>query len=277
MTASVALRRIEPEALPQPVDDRLDRLVESVRNNRFLPCPPADSIYVGDGDFRAIGAEFLGHLVGLGGLRRDDRVLDIGCGIGRMAVPLTQYLDPEKGSYDGVDPVLEGVMWCAQTITAAYPRFHFQRLDIDHPIYNPGGSLPGREVSLGFASASFDFAMMISVATHLPAEEVEVYCREISRVLAPGGRLFLTAFLVSPQRLGVPSNRLPFKRWGSGPAWCIDQAAPLGATGFDQGFIESVVDEAGLVIERVSLGNWNGQPAGHYQDIVIATKPGKRA
>ena len=66
-----------------------------------------------------------------------------------MAVPLTQYLDPERGSYDGVDPVMEGILWCAQTITPAYPRFRFQRLDIAHPLYNPAGSLPGIEVRFG--------------------------------------------------------------------------------------------------------------------------------
>ena len=60
--------------------------------NRFLPAPPAELTFCGDGDYRAIGAEFLGHFVRLADLRPHERVLDIGCGIGRMAVPLTQFL-----------------------------------------------------------------------------------------------------------------------------------------------------------------------------------------
>ena len=109
MTATLALRQNAPE--PAPVSElaqrELDFLMRQIQSNRFLPHPPPDSIFVGDGDYRAIGAEFLGHFVRLGRLQPHERVFDIGCGIGRMAVPLTQYLDPERGSYDGVDPVMD--------------------------------------------------------------------------------------------------------------------------------------------------------------------------
>ena len=91
--------------------------MEAVLRNRFLPCPDPDSIFVGDGNFQAVGAEFLGHFIRKGGLRPDSRVLDIGCGIGRMAVPLTQYLDTATGSYRGIDPVAGGINWCRQTIS----------------------------------------------------------------------------------------------------------------------------------------------------------------
>ncbi|WP_275042738.1 SAM-dependent methyltransferase [Azospirillum baldaniorum] len=112
--------------------------------------PPPDRVFIGDGDFRAIGAEFLRHFVRVGGLKPKHRVLEIGCGIGRMAVPLTQYLD---SSYDGVDIVEDGIRWCAETITPAYPEFRFRTLDVANALYNPGGAedaaqtrlpLPGR-------------------------------------------------------------------------------------------------------------------------------------
>jgi hypothetical protein len=67
----------------------LDWLMASIRTNRFIPAPPPENVFVGDGDFRTIGAEFLGHLVRIAGLKPDDRVLDIGSGIGRLAGPLT--------------------------------------------------------------------------------------------------------------------------------------------------------------------------------------------
>ncbi|OYZ67215.1 MAG: hypothetical protein B7Y12_22035, partial [Rhizobiales bacterium 24-66-13] len=184
------------ETLTAALPAETEWLLEHVAHNRFLPQPPAGSIYVGDGDFLAIGAEFLRHFVTLGGLRRSHRVLDVGCGIGRMAVPLTQFLHPERGSYEGFDPVLEGVMWCTTTITPAYPRFRFQRLDVAHALYNPQGVVSGAELVLPFANRSFDFALMVSVATHLPPDELAIYLREIARVLAPGGKLFLTAFIV---------------------------------------------------------------------------------
>ena len=74
--------------------------------NRFLPAPPAALMSCGDGDFRAIGAEFLGHFVRYAGLQPNERVLDLGCGVGRIAVPLTQYIG-DAGTYVGVDVWLQ--------------------------------------------------------------------------------------------------------------------------------------------------------------------------
>lgn len=274
MTATLALRPTmpEPAATVAPATPELAWLMAHVQTNRFLPHPPPDSIFVGDGDYRAIGAEFLGHFVRIGRLQPHERVFDIGCGIGRMAVPLTQYLDPERGSYDGVDPVMDGILWCAQTITPAYPRFRFQRLDIAHPLYNPQGSLPGNEVRFGFANQSFDFITMISVATHLPPDELVVYLDEAARLLAPGGRLFLTAFALDGQVTG--QERLKFRRWGEGPGWYAIEEAPLAAAGIDAGFLLEHATQAGLAVERLDPGHWRGRNAAHYQDLLVAVKPG---
>ncbi len=253
-------------------------LLEHIAQNRFLPQPPTDSIFVGDGDFQAIGAEFLRHFVTLGGLRRSHRVLDVGSGIGRMAVPLTQYLHPERGSYEGFDPVLDGVMWCTTTITAAYPRFRFQKLDVAHALYNPGGVVSGAEMSLPYADASFDFVVMVSVATHLPADELATYLREISRVLAPSGKLFLTAFVLD-ERARTPDGRdarLGFARDGEGPCWFANPQAPLAAVGFDDGFIDELLHTSGFDIGLKSLGHWRGVSAEHYQDVFVAMKRGGR-
>jgi hypothetical protein len=72
------------------------------------PVPEEAECFVGDGDYRAIGAEFLGHFVRLGSLLPDDRVFEIGCGMGRMAMPIRRYLS-EKGRYHGMDVVKLGI------------------------------------------------------------------------------------------------------------------------------------------------------------------------
>lgn len=260
-------------------EEQVGWLSDAIRKNRFLPAPPVENVFVGDGDYRAIGAEFLSHFVRIGGLRPTDRVLDAGCGIGRMAVPLTQYLDDETAFYEGFDPVSDGIAWCAQAITPFYPNFRFHHLDIAHALYNPGGHLPGEEVILPFRDESFDFALMISVATHLPPGELTAYAREIARVLAPGGRLFLTAFIMDEtgQANIGRDPRLGFQRAGDGPAWHADPKAPLGAVGFDEGFIETTLASVGLAHVTTSLGHWRGRAADHYQDIIVAEKPGRRS
>lgn len=254
-------------------DCRLIKLMEEIALNRSLPAPPPENIFVGDGDYRAIGVEYLGHFVRLGGLKPFESVLDIGCGIGRMAVPLTQYLDSETAFYEGVDPVNAGVEWCVQNITSTYPHFRFCRVDVAHELYNPGGAIAGHEIVLPFANEKFDFVTMVSVATHLPENEIFAYAREIMRLLTPGGRLFLTAFLVAPGDSDRSTARPRFTPGSQPGTWYGDPLAPLGAIGFDAGIIEDILKKAGLQVQRLSLGHWRGIESAHYQDVIIAVKP----
>jgi SAM-dependent methyltransferase len=247
--------------------------MERISCDDSLPAPAPENIFVGDGDYRAIGVEYLGHFVRIGGLTPHDRVLDIGCGIGRMAVPLTQYLDSKTARYEGVDPVNAGIEWCVQNIASTYPNFRFCRVDVAHELYNPGGSIPGDKIVLPFAGSSFTFVTMVSVATHLPAREISAYAQEIMRLLVPGGRLFLTAFIVAPGDLERVGARPRFVKGREPGTWYADPSAPLGAIGFDAGVIESALKDAGLKISRVSLGHWRSIESAHYQDVIIAVKP----
>jgi len=251
----------------------LSQLLERIAQDHTLPAPPPENIFVGDGDYRAIGAEYLGHFIRLGGLRPSESVLDIGCGIGRMAVPLTQYLDAESAIYEGIDPVNAGIEWCVQNITSTYPNFRFCRVDIAHELYNPGGAIAGHKIVLPFADSKFDFVTMVSVATHLPEAEIVAYAREVMRLLRPGGRLFLTAFIVAAGDPERPTARPRFTRGKQPGTWYGDPLAPLGAIGFDAGIIEDALKKAGLQIQRLSLGHWRGIESSHYQDVIIASKP----
>jgi hypothetical protein len=72
--------------------------------------PPRSLISVGDGNFEQIGREYMGHFIQLGGLKPHEQVLEIGCGIGRMAIPLTAYLN-DDGRYEGFDIVRPEIRW----------------------------------------------------------------------------------------------------------------------------------------------------------------------
>src|SRR5258708_19634947 len=101
-----AIRRSEPNEATRD-DERLDWLAEQIVRNRFLPVPPPERIFVGDGGFLPVGVEFLKWFVRAGDLTPRERVLDLGCGIGRMALPLTQYLHHHR-SYDVIDISAQG-------------------------------------------------------------------------------------------------------------------------------------------------------------------------
>lgn len=253
--------------------DRLDWLCTQLAGNRFLPVPPPALITCGDGDFRAIGAEFLCHFVRRAGLSLSDRVLDLGCGIGRMAIPLTQYLG-EAACYEGADVDAAAIDWCVRSITPVYPRFTFRHLDIVHPLYNPGGTQAAEALSLPFPAASFDVVLLVSVLTHLDLPAVRRYAAEIARVLAPGGRCFATAFLVNgPARAGIATGaaRPAFPDQPEARVLFADPAAPLGAVAFDEDVLLAAFLAAGLRRRRpAAYGTWSGRGSGvSFQDICV--------
>jgi SAM-dependent methyltransferase len=266
---SAVLARSEP---PFPAEQRLDWLLGNIATNRFLPAPPVELKFCGDGDYRAIGAEFLGHFVRMADLRPYERVLDIGCGVGRMAVPLTQFLS-DTGTYDGIDVVRKGVAWCERTISPAYPNFRFQHLDLDHPLYNPEGSGSAEQVRLPFADASFDFICLISVLTHLDTAVLTNYASEVARLLAPGGRCFATAFLItSPAREALRSGRgrLAFDPDAEGPEFYADPGAPLAAIAFDEDhFLEKFFRFERRRRRTPVYGCWSGRHSAAFQHICI--------
>ena len=62
------------------------------------------------------------------GLKPSDRILNIGCGVGRKTIPLLDCLT--TGSYEGFHVVGKQVRWCAKRITPRYPHFRFQHVEI---------------------------------------------------------------------------------------------------------------------------------------------------
>ena len=226
--------------------------------------------YVGDSDFRATGEEFLGHFRELADLRPSDRVLEIGCGIGRMARVLVPVLRP-PGSYDGFDIVASGIAWCRERYRETPVPFRFQHADLHNARYNPGGAERADEYRFPSDDEAFDLAIATSVFTHLLAPAAERYLAETARVLAPGGRLFATWFLLGDeQRLNPPP---PFQRVeATRPAALGDPAIPESAVAYDEVWLRERLVAHDLQLQAIHPGSWSGRPGTSRQDIVLARR-----
>ena len=176
--------------------------------------PPQEMIdFVGEGDFRLVGETFLIYLKKLGGLKPHESILDLGCGCGRMAIPLTRYLDT-TGAYHGLDIYKDGIEWCAEHITSKFPNFRFQSVDIYNKRYNPGGNESASSFRFPYQDDHFDVVFAASVFTHLCKKEMLWYLSEISRVLKKNGRCLVSFFLfnetakydVDPKRNNLEFN-----------------------------------------------------------------------
>jgi SAM-dependent methyltransferase len=224
-------------------------------------------------EFERIGEEFLGHFVELGGLEPHHRVLDIGCGLGRMAVPLTRYLTT-AGSYEGFDVARPEIDWCRRTIGSRHPNFQFRVIDVRNERYNPGGS--AQPTAWPFAGATFDFAFAASVFTHLRPDDASAYIAEAARVLRPGGTLFATFFLLDDETrplIDRGASYFSFRAATDGPAAADDGEAFEAAVAYDAGWLRGRLDDAGFELADLRHGYWSGTDD-HltWQDAIVARR-----
>jgi ubiquinone/menaquinone biosynthesis C-methylase UbiE len=263
-------------------------LRKAVRTARYLPAdladtllgrrdpltPPRRKVFVGGVEFQAVGEILCKQLVELGGLQPDDAVLDIGCGIGRVAVPLTRYLS-EDGAYHGFDIVPEGIDWCNESIASRFPNFHFELADVHNKVYNPKGQYQADEYRFPYEAGTVDFAFSTSVFTHMLPADVWNYIAETARVLKPRGTCLATFFLLNEEslsRIQAGQSALDF-RYRQGETMTISNTEPEQAIAYEEQAVRKAMAAHDLeIIEPIHYGSWSGRETDtSYQDIVVAT------
>ena len=154
--------------------------------------------------FKQNSEEFFRLYVDLCGLKPDEQILDVGCGIGRKTIRLTQYLG-DGGAYEGIDIVKSGIDWCSERISRRYPRFRFQQIDVYNGYYNPGGRHKAAEYRFPYPDGSFDLVVLGSVFTHMLTDDTAHYLSEMAR---PPAKRPVPDQLV-PAEPRIPGSRAP--------------------------------------------------------------------
>ena len=245
----------------------LKDVVNPVKDPRI---PNRRDNYVGGGNFEAVGNAFLETLK-RHGLKPDMNVLDMGCGQGRMARPLTHFLNDE-GKYQGFDIVPAGIAWC-QKQYADLENFRFEHADVFNARYNPDGKTSASEYVFPVDDESIDLIFMTSVFTHMFADDLSNYLKEVSRTLKPGGTSLITWFLVNDRSRSAPAPRLFFKYKVDDVSMTTLAENPEAAIAYDEAWVRKLHSDCGLRIDVIEYGHWSDPESRFdYQDLIVARK-----
>jgi glycosyltransferase involved in cell wall biosynthesis/SAM-dependent methyltransferase len=165
-----------------------------------IPLPPIEFMkLVGDAPdlpnvFQKVGRGVIEMMRAAHMLQEGTRVLDVGCGCGRMA----RHLIAEPiGSYTGFDRHPGMIEWCKQNFASQAARFSFHHFDVKSPYDLADGHRGSIDLSsfrFPFTDESFDSILLASVFTHLTIEDADHYLTEMARVLSGGGKIMLSVF-----------------------------------------------------------------------------------
>ncbi len=162
--------------------------------------------------FRGQLRELRQRTAGLARLQPGEKVLDVGCGTGTLAIE-TQQRVGAAGRVFGIDPG-------TQQIARARSKAARLNLPIDFRV--------GVIERLPFPDQSFDAVLNTIMMHHLPADLKRQGLGEIGRVLKPGGRLVIADFNPPAER----QHRLA--HLGAGGSGIQELAALVRDGGFSQ-------------------------------------------
>ncbi|PYQ96556.1 MAG: hypothetical protein DMF96_17955 [Acidobacteria bacterium] len=233
--------------------------------------PPSFMDYSGGG-FVPIGNHLVQLMMARAGLADGMVVVDIGCGIGRMAVAMSKRLREIR--YVGFDVVKYGILWCRKRFSAL-PGYRFVHANIFNTFYNPRGSEAGSSYRFPVSDSTADFVCATSVFTHMPASEVTHYLRETSRCMKRGAKAYFTAFILDQESRGqIETNLtlLTFRQEHQG-AYVETPDEPDLAVAYDESAFEAMVVRSGLEVVAFYPGNWRKLPYEDFQDAYVLAKP----
>lgn len=223
------------------------------------------------------------HIKNIGaacGLESDMRIMEIGCGIGRDAIPLTQILSSD-GNYIGIDIIKDSIDWCKNSITAKHANFKFFHYDVKDQLHNPKGNISTQDIKLPADDKSVDLIILQSVFTHMFEQDIIHYLKEFNRILTNSGKVYATFFVVDEKILQTARKtnltifNLRFDHYIGNGCYINNKDFPTGAVAYDREAIRRMMIKGNLRQEGdIRHGSWSGyyKDAFDGQDVVVLKK-----
>ncbi|MDO9091528.1 MAG: class I SAM-dependent methyltransferase [Rubrivivax sp.] len=241
--------------------------------------------WVGGSDPEAVGDGCVGILRRYLTINASSRLLDFGCGIGRVLLSVLKH-NPAVGHVTGFDIMPQVISFCEKHIADNFPQTSFELMQGSNDHYDlfiaaASESKPkSHSTLLGQYGSSFTGAYAFSVFTHLERADFQALLKLLADLLEPGGELLFTAFLLTPYSRRAIEERTALFPFGetaledNGSIFIGNPSDRLAFIAFDLPLVEQMVFDAGLILSHVEHGSWTGSGfAATLQDVIVCRRP----
>ena len=248
--------------------DFADKLIKQ-KHPEWSHLPPASlRLRIGVGNkilknhsqFVNAGDAIVRELSERGYLQKNSDVLELGCGCGRNAISLANFLNA-NGSYAGQDVDAEMINWCTENLR--YNNFNFYFADIFSKVYNPAGK-PVDSYQFPVEQESISLVFAVSLFSHLLYKDFYHYIKQCSRILKPGGYHHMTLFIMDFVEKRS-SDRWTFSHKLE-KCYVENLKFPEAAVAYDLSEVENMLLASNLIIEEI----YNKEA--HQQTIISRKK-----
>ena len=217
-------------------------------------------------DYRKSGDDLRAHLIRHAGLTPESRVLDIGCGTGRLAHALRDYIT--TGVYHGVDLNRGHIDHCRKQFTFC-KGYRFKHLDYYHQEWNPKGSR--EEYKLPYEPGTLDIIVMVGVLNHLDIKRAADLIHHAAPLLRSYGSLAATVRLLNHHSMAhLRQDQYPYRTHES---WYADRTRPLLDIAVpEEGFRRVLIHSRLQIREPIRYGTWGSSSGPLDQDLLVAVK-----
>lgn len=186
------------------------------------------------------------------GCRETTRVLDVGCGMGRLPTGLLRVIGAVD--YTGIDVDAFAIRWCRKHIESRHPSFRFSHLGVYNERYQTDGKPLTPHFRFLFEDASLDIIYLFSVFSHTTEEDMRIYLNDFRRILSDGGGIFFTTFVEDD----VPDITF------NPPGYQLRCQGPLHVVRYRKDYLLKLIQDTGFTTERFTYASEVNGQSGFY-------------
>ena len=199
------------------------------------------------------------------------RVLDYGCGLARLAIPMSGYLAGPDSYYCGVDTD-QSCIDRNRRVFGKLKNFRFEHVNLYSKMYNRKGhsirTLAGRDFG-----SPFNLVFLFSVFTHILPDDFDFLLEFLKSQLEPAGEIFSTFFILNDKTQAAINAGKAHRNFATelGGARIDNPDVPEGAVAYYEHDVIERFRRAGFSDIQIHYGKWRGTlDSWIWQDIVVA-------